>query len=122
MFYLNLNKMEFMACHGVLDYEKIEPQKFIVDLKIETDKVVSAASTDNIHDALNYVNVFELVRKIMMDEQYDLIETIAKQISERVLILDSTCISVDTKITKVNPPIHGFTGSVSCEYSAFGSG
>ena len=121
MFYLNLNNMEFMACHGVLDYEKDEPQKFIIDLKIETDKVVSAALTDDINEALNYVSVFELVRKIMIDEQYDMIETIAKQISERVLTLDSSCISVDVKVTKANPPIHGFTGCVSCEYSAFGS-
>ena len=120
MFYLNLNKMEFMACHGALDEEKVQPQKFIVDLKIETDKIVHAGVTDDLNDTLNYVRVFELVRQIMMEEQYQLIETLAKQISERVLSLDSACMSVDTKVTKVHPPIHGFTGSVSCEYSVFG--
>jgi dihydroneopterin aldolase len=46
-----------MAKHGVLETEKVTPQKFIVDVRIETDQVVTAANSDRIDDALNYVNV-----------------------------------------------------------------
>jgi len=120
MFYLNLNDMEFVTCHGVLVEEKKTPQKFMVDVRIETDQVVSAAQTDHITDALNYADVFEIVRGIMMDNCYDLIETIAKEISEAIAQAYPNCICVDTKVMKVNPPIEGFNGTVSCEYVAFG--
>ena len=121
MFYLNLNNMEFMACHGVLAAEKVTPQKFIIDVKVETDQIISAANTDCISDALNYVGIHEIINQIMMDEQYDLIETIAMKISTAIVEKYGSVISVDTKVTKVNPPIEGFTGTISCEYSAFGS-
>jgi len=121
MFYLNLNNIEFMACHGVLAEEKITPQKFIVDIRIETDQIVEAARTDNIEYTLNYVDVYEMVNNIMTNQQYDLIETIAMKISTVIVENYGSVISVDTKVTKVNPPIEGFIGTVSCEYTAFGS-
>jgi len=113
--------MEFMTCHGILAEEKVTPQKFIVDVRIETDQIVTAASTDNINDALNYVGVYEIIHDIMMNKQWDLIETIAMKISTTVVEKYETIISIDTKVTKVNPPIEGFSGTVSCEYSAFGA-
>jgi len=121
MFYLNLNDMEFTACHGVLSEEKTTPQKFVVDAKIETDKIITAAKTDNIEDALNYVGIYEIIKHIMINEQYDLIETIAAKIATTVVKKYPFIISIDIKVTKVNPPIEGFTGTVSCEYTAFGS-
>ena len=121
MFYLNLNNMEFMACHGVLPEEKVTPQKFIIDVKIETDQIVEAARTDCIEYALNYVGIYELVHNIMMNEQFNLIETIAMKISTEIVEKYKSVISVDTKVTKANPPIEGFKGTVSCEYTAFGS-
>ena len=110
-----------MACHGVLDDEKVTPQKFIVDVKIETDQIIGAARTDCIEFALNYVDVYEMISHIMMNQQYDLIETIAMKISTGIVEKYGSIHSVDTKVTKANPPIEGFTGTVSCEYSAFGS-
>ena len=121
MFYISLNGLEFMAKHGVLESEKTTPQKFVVDVKIETDQIVTAASTDHIEDALNYVGVYEGIHEVMLNQQYDLIETIAMKISTGIVEKYSEVISVDVKVTKVNPPIEGFIGTVSCEYTAFGS-
>ena len=120
MFYLNLNDMKFMAKHGVLAEEKVTAQKFIVDVRIETDQIVTAAATDQIDDALNYVGVYELVRDIMMNQQFDLIETIAAKIAQEI-VAKYPIIAADVKVTKVNPPIEGYTGTVSCEYLAFGA-
>lgn len=121
MFYLNLNDLEFMACHGVLAEEKVTPQKFVVDVKVETDLVTESALTDNIDDALNYVGIYELITQVMTKEQYDLIETIAMRISQEIVNNYEDVVSVDVKVTKVNPPIPGFSGTVSCEYAAFGT-
>jgi len=120
MYYINLNNLEFMACHGVLDFEKTTPQKFIVDVKIETDKVFHAAESDKITDALNYAEVYEVIKNIMMNEQYDLIESIAASIGETINIQFEEIDKVDVKVTKVNPPIKNFVGTVSCEYTAMG--
>lgn len=122
MFFINLNNVEFMAKHGVLESEKIEAQKFIVDVKIETDQVAVSAETDKISDALNYADVYAIIHHIMMHEQYNLIETIAMKISTSIVENYESVICVDTKVTKVNPPIEGYTGTVSCEYTAFGAG
>ena len=121
MFYLSLNNMEFEACHGVLPEEKETPQKFIIDVRIETDQIVTAASTDNIDDALNYVGVFETVQDIMMNHQWNLIETIAMKICTALVEKYEMVICVDARVTKVNPPIEGFTGNIMCEYSVFGA-
>ena len=121
MFYLSLNNMEFDACHGVLPEEKETPQKYIVDVRIETDQIIEAASTDNICDALNYVGVYKIVHDVMMKKQWNLIETIAMKICTEIVENYETIICVDTRITKVNPPIEGFSGNITCEYSVFGA-
>jgi len=113
--------MEFMTCHGVLAEEKITPQKFIVDVRIETDQIIEAANTDSIDHALNYVGVYEFIQEVMMKQQYNLIEAIAMKIATGIVDKYDSVISVDATITKVNPPIEGFTGTVSCEYTAYGS-
>ena len=120
MFYLNLNDMKFMAKHGVLAEEKVTAQAFVVDVRIETDQIVTAATTDHINNALNYVGVYELVHDIMMNRQFDLIETIAATISQEI-VEKYPVIAADVKVTKVHPPIEGYTGTVSCEYLAFGA-
>jgi hypothetical protein len=43
-------------------------------------------------------------------------------ITTRIVEKYESVICVDAKVTKVNPPIEGCTGHVSCEYTAFGSG
>jgi len=119
MSYINLNNMKFVTCHGVLDAEKITPQEFTIDVKIATNAVEEAAKTDNINDALNYVTIFDLVYATMMDEQYDLIETIALTIAKKIVKNHEKAINAEVKVTKNNPPINGFTGTVSCIYTAF---
>jgi len=114
--------MEFEACHGVLPEEKKTPQKFTVDLRIETDQIIEAATTDNIEDALNYVGVFKIVRDIMMKKHCNLIETLAMKISTGLVEKYDEIICADVRVTKINPPIEGFSGSISCEYSAYGAG
>ena len=111
--------MKFVTCHGVLDAEKITPQEFTIDVKIATNAVEEAAKTDNINDALNYVTIFDLVYATMMDEQYDLIETIALTIAKKIVKNHEKAINAEVKVTKNNPPINGFTGTVSCIYTAF---
>ena len=121
MFYINLNNVEFLAKHGVLTSEKTTPQKFIIDVRIETDQIIEAAQTDSIAHALNYVDIYDHIHEVMMNQQYNLIETIAMKIATGIVEKHESVISVDAKVTKVTPPIEGYTGTVSCEYTAYGS-
>ena len=42
------------------------------------------------------------------------------KISTGIVEKYDSVICADVKVTKLNPPIKGFTGTVSCEYTAFG--
>ena len=120
MFYIHLNDMAFTTCHGVLSHEKKTPQTFIVDVQIETDVVVQAGITDDVNDTINYADVYLHIQTIMNGEPVNLIETLAKKISDTLIANFCEAIAVTTKVTKVRPPIETFTGTVSCEYIAYG--
>ena len=80
-FDINISKIKCSGKHGIYDYEKQNDQEFLVDININ----ISDFSEDNINKTLNYEEIVDLVIKIVNTESYDLIETLAKQISEQIV-------------------------------------
>ena len=117
MYYLDLQRMMFLTCHGVLPEEKITPQEFMIDVRIGTKAILKAATTDNIEDALNYAEVFEVVKGVVMDRMFDLIEALAAAIGDEILQIFECCDNVRIKVTKMTPPIPEFNGTVACTYT-----
>ena len=60
---IKIRGLEVTACHGVLDFEKVKPQKFIFDADMETD--FYPAFDDDIGSTVNYAEVCELVERIL---------------------------------------------------------
>ena len=60
---IELENMEFHACHGCYPLEQVVGNRFLVDVKIEAD-LSKAAASDNVADTINYLNVFETVREM----------------------------------------------------------
>ena len=60
MDHIQIKELEVFANHGVLKQENELGQKFVVsvDLTVDTSK---AAESDDIEDAVNYVEVAELI-------------------------------------------------------------
>ena len=80
-FDINISKIKCSGKHGIYDYEKQNDQEFLVDIHIN----ISDFSEDDINKTLNYEEIVNLVIKIVNTESYDLIETLAKHISEQIV-------------------------------------
>lgn len=66
--------------HGARPGEKDEPQPFVVDLDLEVD-----VAEDVIDATADYRGITEAVRSIVEEGSFDLIESMAHAIAERVL-------------------------------------
>ena len=81
---ISIRGLEVSACHGVLDFEKVNPQKFIFDLDLEVD-FFSAAKTDDIGATVNYAEVGALIEKTAKVNTFNLIEKLACECAYSVL-------------------------------------
>jgi dihydroneopterin aldolase len=79
-----LEGMRFYAYHGVNPEERVQGQRFTVDLVIEAD-ARAAGETDDLTKTVNYSKVYEVVRGIVEGEPKKLIETVAEKIAAAVL-------------------------------------
>ena len=75
-----------------------------MDVEIRMDLAVAGRS-DDIADTVDYTRAFDLVRGIVEDRQYSLIETIAARIAE-TLLAEPRITSVKVRVGK-QPPIAG---------------
>jgi len=109
-----LNKMEFYGYHGVLPEETTLGQKFLVDLKVQTD-LKQAGQTDNLEESISYVDLFEVCKSIVEGKPFKLIEAVAEKIAQETLLQFMKVSSVTVKVIKPNPPIPGHYESVAVE-------
>jgi dihydroneopterin aldolase len=108
---IQIENMEFYAFHGHFKEEQIVGNKFIVDLSIETD-MKKPAESDNLRDAVNYQQVYLIVKKQMEKKSY-LLENIAGRIISAIFSEMSGINKVTVKVSKMNPAMGGKIGSVS---------
>ncbi len=102
---IRIENMEFYAYHGHFKEEQIVGNKFLVDLKIETD-MKTPAETDDLKDAVNYQRAFHLV-KAEMEKKSHLLENIARRIIDSVISELDGIDRVEVRVSKMNPPVGG---------------
>jgi dihydroneopterin aldolase len=78
---IELTGIELFAFHGVLEHERREGQRFLVDLELDVADE-RAAVTDRITDAVDYRDVVAAVVDVSDARAYDLIEAFATAIAE----------------------------------------
>jgi dihydroneopterin aldolase len=76
--------MVFPARHGVEPREQVEPQRFEVDVELRLD-LAPAGRTDDLAQTVDYATVYRLVRSIVQDRKFALIEALATAIADAVL-------------------------------------
>lgn len=79
-----LTKLEVETVIGIWEWEKRLPQKVVFDLELSTD-IKKAASSDSINDALDYKAVSKRIKAIAIENQFELIETLAETIAQAIL-------------------------------------
>ena len=79
-----LNGMEFMGRHGCSEEERKHLQPFIVDIELYLD-LSTAGKSDKLTDTVDYVQVFNEMKKIVTGTPRNLIETVAEDIAQSLL-------------------------------------
>ena len=76
-----LTGIEVFGHHGCTVEERKLGQKFIIDVELNLS---DAALNDDIEKAVDYVKVLECVEKIVGGEPYNLIETLAVELANKI--------------------------------------
>ena len=110
---IHLNKLEFFGYHGWHTEEGLAGANFSVDVSVFFDE---QKAVQELKDSINYVAVFDILKK-NMSQPVKLLETLAEQICEAIRSIDERIKTINIKITKLNPPILNFIGTVSVSLS-----
>lgn len=108
---IQIENMEFYSFHGHYKEEQIVGNKFILNITLETD-MKAPAESDNLKDAVNYQQVYEII-KLQMEKKSHLLEHIACGILDAIYSEMKGITKVTVKVSKMNPPMGGKIGSVS---------
>lgn len=103
---IKLQAMQFYGYHGVLAAEKMLGQVFVVHLEMQLD-LQRAGNSDDLKLTVNYADVYEVVKVVVEQKRYDLIETLAEQIAQEVIKQQKLVDAVTVKIEKPQAPIAG---------------
>ncbi len=108
---VHLNGMEFYAYHGCYEQEQLIGNRFLIDLVLEYS-MDKASKDDLIADALNYAEVYELVKQEMGIRSH-LLEHLSARILDRLFTQFLQLEWAEIRIAKLNPPLNGQLKSVS---------
>lgn len=106
---IELVNMEFFAHHGCFSEEQIIGNKFIINFWVEAD-LTKPSQTDNINDALNYQQLYNIIKREMKPKSH-LLEFVARRILNAVKGEFPYITNAQISIDKLNPPMGGLIGS-----------
>ncbi|HEY9124857.1 MAG TPA: dihydroneopterin aldolase [Bacteroidales bacterium] len=109
--WFELEKMEFFAFHGCFSEERVIGNRYHVWLSYMTD-ISKAASTDNIYDTVNYIDIYKTIQQEMAITSH-LIEHVANRIANCLFEKFNAIDAVKLKLQKLNPSMGGHMHAVS---------
>jgi dihydroneopterin aldolase len=113
MLSIHLNNLLFHSYHGLYEEESVLGNDFKVDITVWHQPARIPVRT--LHETINYVTVYELVKK-RMETPTLLLETLATTIAQEILATFKQAEKVNISIDKLQPPIRDFHGSVGVEF------
>ncbi len=81
---LALTGVECWGHHGVLEHERRDGQRFVLDVVLGLD-TRAAAATDDLHQTVDYGSLGAAVHAAVQTDPVDLIETVAQRIADLCL-------------------------------------
>ena len=98
--------MVFLARHGVNEREKVEEQRFEVDVELAFDTRPAAAG-DELARTIVYRRVYEVTRRVLEETQLKLIESLAEAVARGVLGLSDAIEAVVVRVRKPDVDLGG---------------
>ncbi|MDQ3276938.1 MAG: dihydroneopterin aldolase [Bacteroidota bacterium] len=112
-FTIQLNQLRFFAAHGVYAQEALAGNEFEVDIALKVEAPEERITA--LEQTINYAEVYRITKEIF-EVRRALLETLAMEIAESLKQAFPALLQTTIQITKLNPPIAAFTGSVSVTY------
>ncbi len=100
-----IKNLKIFAFHGVHNHEKENGQNFYIDAILHTPTDIKKIYLDNIKNTVSYSNVINNIKKIMTEKSFNLIETAAENISQRMFEKYKLLEKLELTIKKPEAPI-----------------
>ncbi len=110
---ISLEGVHFHGDHGYHDEEQLIGNDFILDISVYAD-TSEAADKDDLSKTVNYETIYRLI-EIEMRETAELLETLARRITDRIEDFFDNVKGVRIKLRKLNPPMGGRIAAASVE-------
>jgi len=101
-----LEAVRFYAYHGVNPEERVQGQRFVVDIRLATD-LRAAGVSDDLTQTVNYSAVYKRVKAIVEGPPRDLIEALAEDIASALLADFSASTAVTVTVRKPEVALKG---------------
>lgn len=105
---------EIYARHGVGEAERTIGGRYSFDIEIEAD-IAAAAKSDHLADTVNYQDVYELARDILIGTNRRLLESLVADICAAILDRFSIATATTVRLRKLSVPIDGVIRAVEVE-------
>ena len=117
---LAITGIECFGHHGVFEAERRDGQPFLIDLTLGLDTGL-AATTDDLHDTVDYGSLVTRVKAAVESDPVDLIETLAQRIAD-ICLLDGRVEWAEVTVHKPEAPIDATFSDVALTISRTRSG
>ena len=94
-----IKEARFPCNIGVSQKERKKKQEVIIDVEMFSN-IKKASKTDNIRYAVNYSEVYDLIKNIVGREKYKLVEAMAENVAKEIL----NKFSVEKVLVRVKKP------------------
>lgn len=105
MDYIIIDNLETFGYHGVFEEEAFLGQKFLVTAKLFLS-TRRAGITDDLKESLDYGEVCQTIKKLVETERFMLIERLAEEIAQKLLLDFSMLREVEVTVKKPWAPVH----------------
>ncbi|KAG6595618.1 Dihydroneopterin aldolase 1 [Cucurbita argyrosperma subsp. argyrosperma] len=103
---LILRGLKFHGYHGVHLKEKETGQTFLVDVDAWLN-LRAAGKSDDLNDTVSYTAIYRIAREVLTGPSHDLLESVAEEISSKIMIEYHRITAVRVKIAKPDVVVGG---------------
>lgn len=101
-----MSNLGFYGFHGLLKEESVLGQKFFLDIELDVD-TKEAGLTDDMTKSVSYADAYEVVRDIVQNKRFNLLEALAENIANDVLEKFDLAKGIMVRIKKPEAPVNG---------------
>lgn len=102
---ITIKSLSYHAKHGYSKQERIEGNRFEVDVVAFGNFRGAAEQDENLELTFDYTTAEEIVRSVMLGESRKLIETLCREIGDIIFESSPIILSLKVSVRKLSPPI-----------------